>query len=126
MKLTLLLQTDELAVCRLPAGSPAPALVEEASFFAVTRTKDELSIVLPQRLADSAWRVERGWRALKVGGPLAFDVVGVVAALSGPLAGAGIPIFVISTFDTDYLLVKSENLDQALDVLRDAGHAVRA
>ena len=67
---------------------------------------------------------EGGWRCLRVEGPLAFEMTGVLAALSGPLAEAGIPIFVISTFDTDYLLVKSGDLDRACATLANEGHVV--
>ena len=70
--------------------------------------------------------MERGWRALRVRGPLAFEVVGVVASVSTALAAAGVPLFVISTFDTDYVLVKAQSLERAISALRLAGHEVVA
>ncbi len=69
---------------------------------------------------------ETGWRCLQVEGPLAFEMTGVLAALSAPLARAEIPIFVVSTYDTDYLLVKAVDLDSACDALRDEGHSVES
>ena len=124
--MTLSLSPTPLAVCRLAADAVVPAGILNAPFCAVTRTEDELSIVLSESAADPSWRVEGGWRGLKVEGPLAFDIVGVVAALSAPLAEAGIPIFIISTFDTDYLLVKTENLDKAMAILEGEGHVFGA
>ena len=125
MQLNLSILPEPLAVCRLPAGSPVPDGLFEATFCAVTRTDDELSIVIPEPHIDASWRIEKGWKALKVLGPLDFDIVGVVAALSKPLADAGIPIFIISTFDTDYLLVKQERLDRAVALLQKQGHSIR-
>lgn len=126
IKLNLTLLPTPLAVCRLPADATVPEGILDAPFCAVTRTEDELSIVVSEPAADASWRVEKEWRGLKVAGPLAFDMVGVVAAISNPLAIAGIPIFIISTFDTDYLLVKAENLDTAMAILEGEGHVFSA
>ena len=111
------------AVARLPADAPVPAGVLEApGFVSVSRTADELSIVCPQEAAPPAPKVDGGWRALKLHGPFAFDEVGILAALLAPLAEARIGIFAVSTFDTDYLLVKAEALATAQAVLAAAGH----
>ena len=120
----LLLLPGRLAVCRLPAEAPLPAGVLDAPFAAVTRTGDELSVVVPEARVDPSWHAEAGWRTLKVEGPLAFEMVGVIASLSAPLAEAGIPVFLISTFDTDYLLVKHDRLEQTRGVLQARGHTV--
>ena len=113
-----------LAVCRFPADSPLPAWVlhAEAEFFSITRTPAELSIVCAEDdLPPSVERdVERDWRAFAVVGPLPFSLAGVVSALTSPLAAAGIPVFVISTYDTDYLLVKVANLTRARELLADS------
>ncbi len=109
-----------LAVCRLPAESPLPAWVlhAEASFWSITRTPAELSVVCAEDdLPPSVDRVERGWRALEVVGPLPFDLTGIVSGLTSPLAAAGIPVFVLSTYDTDYLLVRSADLGRASAIL---------
>jgi len=110
-----------LAVCRFPADAPLPAWVfhREAAFFSVTRTPHELSVVCAEDdLPPSVDRdVERGWRAIEVVGPLPFDLTGVVSGLTAPLAAAGIPVFVIGTYDADYVLVKSADLRKALGTL---------
>lgn len=123
MQLTLSVLEEPLAVCRLPADASVPPSILDSSFCAVTRTKEELSIVLAEASAQNSWQIESGWRGLQVVGPLEFDIVGVVAALSAPLAAAGIPIFIISTFDTDYLLVKESALERSCRILAESGHA---
>ena len=102
----------------MPAWATGP-------FVSVTRTADELSVVCPEDVVPSEVRAERGWRCLRVAGTLDFSMAGVLAALVGPLAAAGVSVFAVSTFDTDYLLVKDQDLRRAVDVLRNAGHAVR-
>ena len=114
-----------LAVCRAPAGTPIPAWASEAQFFCVLSTPDELSIVCPEHnlLEErNGWLVEGGWVALKLEGPFPFSLTGVLASFLDPLAKAGIPIFALSTFDTDYVLIKQETLPRALPALRQAGH----
>ena len=122
MKLSLINQ--RLAICRLAPGAAIPVSLLDTPFCALTRTDDELSIVLPEDKAEASWRIDGGWGALKVIGPLAFDMVGVLAALSVPLAEAGLPVFVISTFDTDYILIKQEGIEKACIVLREKGHEI--
>jgi uncharacterized protein len=108
------------AICRLPADAEVPA-----RFFSVTRTADELSVVCAEDAAPAGARCEGGWRVLQVAGPLEFSLTGVLAGIAAPLAEAGVSIFAISTFDTDYVLVKEEKLAQAIDALRRAGHLLR-
>ncbi len=112
------------AVCRLPAGSPWPAWAEGGPFVSITRTAEELSVVCAAHLVPPGVQAAGGWRALKVAGPLDFSLVGILAALSGTLAAAGVSIFALSTYDTDYLLVPGGQLSAALDALRDSGHTV--
>lgn len=120
--LTLAVLPDVLAVCRLDADAPIPSWVTERDFFSITRTRDELSMVCAQRDVPAGVRCERDWRALKVEGKLDFALTGVLTSLAAPLADAGISILAISTFDTDYLLVKETNLPRAIQVLSAAGH----
>ena len=121
MKLTVL--PGEYSVWRLDADAPLPS-IESRQFVSITRTADELSVVsLASDVPDGA-NAETGWRCLQVEGPLPFEMTGVLAGLSKPLAEAGIPIFVVSTYDTDYLLVKTIDLDRACATLRSAGHTV--
>ena len=113
----------EFSVWRLAADDPLPSL-ERGSFLSMTRTNDELSIVSPSTNVPSGSQVEDGWRCLRVEGPLAFEMTGVLAELSAPLARAEIPIFVVSTYDTAYLLVKLTDLERASVTLRVAGFVV--
>ncbi|MFQ5577553.1 MAG: ACT domain-containing protein [Anaerolineae bacterium] len=123
MTLTLSVLPALFAVCRLEPDAPLPAWAA-AIFFSITRTPDELSIVCPQAVVPNHVRAEAGWRLLKVEGPLDFALTGVLASLANPLAAAHISLFAVSTFNTDYLLVKAESLAQAVRVLRQAGHRV--
>ena len=113
----------EYAVWQLPADAPLPS-VEGADFLSVTRTADELSVVSPADSVPAGVPAEMGFRCLAVAGPLAFDLTGIVAGLSAALAEAEVPIFVMSTFDTDYLLVRSVDLKRACGALEDAGHRI--
>jgi hypothetical protein len=119
--LTLKILPESFAVCRLEADAEIPQQVLSEPFFAVVHTDEELSIVLPERNVNPAWQVECGWRALKVLGPLDFGMIGVLSSIAAPLARAEISIFVISTYDTDYLMVKKPLLDRAAQVLREQG-----
>jgi len=112
------------AISRGAPATPLPPLDAHTPFLTVTRTADELSIVAADSIVADGFARESGWRCLKVAGPLAFDQIGIVAALSAPLAAAGISIFVVSTYDTDYLLVKEAALDDAIAALTAAGHTV--
>ena len=87
------------------------------SFYALVRSEDELSIVCPDGLPPAGIQKEGQWRALKVQGPLDFEETGILADLTAPLAAAGVSVFVVSTFDTDYLLIKEKNLSSALRTL---------
>lgn len=112
------------AVCRLPPDAAVPAALLDEPLVSITRTPAELSVVCAEEVAPADSRIEPGWRCLRVRGPLAFDLVGVVAALTAPLAAAGVSLFVLSTFDTDYLLVEEASLAAATAALSAAGHAV--
>lgn len=121
--LTLSILTDPFGICRLPQEQPLPDWAT-GSFLSITRTADELSIVCPQTTIPDGVRCEPDWRCLKVEGPLDFSLTGILAQLAVPLAQAAISIFAISTFDTDYLMVKADRLDQALATLQAAGHTI--
>lgn len=123
MRLALEVFPQILAVARLSATDPLPPWIH-GRFTSVTRTADELSIVCDAEAVPSDVRAERGWRALRVAGPIAFETTGVAAALVAPLAAAQISVFLIATFDTDYLLLKAERFEDALAILRAAGHDV--
>jgi hypothetical protein len=122
--LSLSILPYHLAVCRLNPHDPIPGGLFELPFWSVTRTADELSVVLPEENVALDWKSEKGWRGLMVRGPLDFSLVGILAALAAALAAAGIPIFALSTFDTDYLLIKQQDLFHAVDVLTASGYQV--
>jgi hypothetical protein len=106
-----------LAVCRLNKTASIPSWATCGSFFSITKTDDELSVVCPERNVPANIMSEKGWMALKVKGPLDFSLTGVLASIATPLAEAGISIFAISTFETDYILVKEENVKSAAEIL---------
>ena len=126
--LTLSLLQETFAVCRLPAHAPLPAWASRGSFYSITRTTDELSIVCAEKFAPEVpppdAKIERAWACFKVKGPLDFSLVGILAGLATTLADAGISIFALSTFDTDYLLLKQDSLDVAIAMLRRRGYEI--
>lgn len=124
--LTLRVLPDAFAICRLDENSKIPQWAFEGGLHSVTRTEEELSIVCAEEYVPADVRAERGWRCLKVQGPFAFSEIGVLASLTAPLAEAGISLLAISTFDTDYLLVKAPDLANAQRVLTAAGHQLLA
>ena len=118
--------SEKLAVCQLAAGSPVPEWALAQGFFCVTQTAEELSIVCAESRMPAGVRVERDWVALKLEGPFPFAMTGVLTSFLQPLADAGVPIFVVSTFDTDYVLMKRDRLEVALKALGAAGHELAA
>jgi len=117
----LVILSEHLAVCKLKEDACIPQNLAGLSFFSLTRTADEVSLVLPEKDIPSGSQVELGWRAVKMVGPLDFALTGILASLAEPLARAGISIFAISTYDTDYILVRSGDLDQAVQTLTESG-----
>lgn len=116
---------DELyAVVRCDPDDPLPDWARSGHFWSVTRSDAELSIVCRQDDVPPDASAERGWCALEVAGPLDFSLTGVVSALLSPLAEAEVPVFVLSTFETDYLLVREPDLPRSVEALAAAGHEV--
>lgn len=115
----------DYAVVRLAPAAEVPRGVWDGRFCSVSKTCDELSVVCESDLiVDCSLQKEDGWRCLKVVGPLDFALTGILAAIAAPLAAAKISIFAVSTFDTDYVMVKRECLGRAKTVLTDAGFAI--
>jgi len=108
---------DKLGICHFDKNTPIPDWAKDISFCSITRTPDELSLVCPQDKIPGGVMYEKDWRAFKVQGPLGFTMTGIVASLSKPLADAGISIFYISTYETDYVLVEDKNLAKAKEIL---------
>ncbi|MCD1295149.1 ACT domain-containing protein [Methanocella sp. CWC-04] len=124
MKLSLSILDETFAICTFPKGTPIPEWVIGSEFYSVTKTYDELSVVCPQRNIPEGVKYNKGWRCLKVQGPLDFSLTGILASLAMPLASAGVSIFVFSSYDTDHIMVKGYDLDNAVKVLADAGHTI--
>ena len=114
-----------LALCRLSATDAIPEWTALArTFLTISRTPTELSIVADESVVPADVNAQRGFRAIRVDGPLPLDLIGIFAAMASPLAAAGVPIFPIATYDTDYLLIAQSHFDRAVRVLEDAGHRV--
>ena len=124
IKLTMKLLKDKYSVCRLDKNSIIPNWVMNGEFFSITKTEDELSIFcsqenLPHNMQHELANIqcEKDWRILKVEGPLDFSLVGILSSISSLMAKEKISIFALSTYDTDYILVKENNIDAAINVL---------
>jgi hypothetical protein len=123
---TLSLLAGEFAICRFGADAAIPAWagVGGQEFVSVTRTAQELSVICAARLVPADVTAERGWHCLRLDGPFAAEEAGVLAGTVAPLAEAGLSVFAVATYDTDYLLVR--DLPLATAALAGAGHTVRA
>ena len=117
MKLTLKLLNEFFTIHSLPEHSTIPHQVFSAPIYFIAKTFDEVSIVLPENIVIESDEAEPDWQALEVVGPLDFTLTGILSSISTVLANAKISIFAISTFDTDYVLVKKDTLDAAIAVL---------
>ena len=122
-QLSLLVLPDKYAMYRFEADSDLPDWIKASEFYSVTKTKDELSVVSRQSdsISESA-DANQDWRILKIEGPLDLSSTGIIANISGILAERSIPIFTISTYDTDYILVKNHDLNNAIETLKAIGH----
>jgi hypothetical protein len=123
--MTFTLLDGLFAVARLDAGADIPPWAHRGAFTSITRTPHELSIVCDESGVPDDAAAERGWRCLQLEGPIPFETTGVAAAFTSALAARAISVFVVSTFDTDYLLVKAAKIDAAVEALRGAGYDVR-
>ncbi len=112
------------AVCRLNVQNSLPTWARQGPFFSMTQTSDELSVVCEQSLVPEGVKTERDWKILKVQGPLEFGLTGILSSIVGPLAQGGISIFTLSTFDTDYILLKKFDLEKACLLLKNAGFKI--
>ncbi|HET6960987.1 MAG TPA: ACT domain-containing protein [Terriglobia bacterium] len=121
---TLIVLAETFAVSRLDKSASVPTWACSGGWWSVTRTDDELSMVCPEAQVPAEVPSNRGWKCLQVAGPLDLTVSGVLASLLEPLAQARISVFSVSTFDTDYLLVKTENLAATARLLSLAGHQI--
>lgn len=121
---TLTLLPEDYAICRLEPDAAIPewAMPRQASYFTITQTKEELSVICPQQQVPEGTTAHKGWRCFKLEGPFDLDEPGILAALVNPLAQAGIAVFAEATYDTDYLLVNK--VDQAIQALEALDHRI--
>ena len=124
-QLTIVVYAEVYAICRLDAQATVPAWAKGTEFISITRTANELSIVCQEDMLPGDIPAERNRRLMRIEGPLAFVLTGVLASMTAPLARAEISIFAVSTYETDYLLVSDKDLQKATEVLEAAGHTVR-
>ena len=124
--LTLALLPGRYAISRLDADATLPPWLPSRGFVSVTRTDEELSIICGEEAVPASLKASRGWRAMKVDGPLPFDMCGVLSSITAPLAEAEVSVFAIATHDTDYVLVMGDTLEKAVKALTRAGHRVRS
>lgn len=126
MKLKFRVLEDELSICRFSPDAAIPEWVWTCGFYSITKTDHELSVVAPGRSVpkDEDVPCESHFRAIGVEGTLDFSLIGILAEISSLLAQKGISLFALSTYDTDYILVRNRDLKQAVLALRQAGHTV--
>lgn len=123
-KLTLTVLPDFVGVCKLDSDLSIPAWAYQGEFFSITKTAEELSIVCDEANIPGNLVCERGWKVLKVEGVLDFSLVGIIASITTVLAKEDLGIFAISTYNTDYILVKNKDLNCAVTALRNEGHVI--
>ncbi len=123
-KLTLKLYKEKYGVCRLSKDDKLPKWCELNDFVSITKTDDELSIVCREDIIEEGVVCEKDWRMLKILGPLDFSLIGILASISSILAENKISIFAISTYDTDYILLKNDKIEDAVKILRANNFAI--
>jgi uncharacterized protein len=126
LSLGLVVLDGRYAICRLSPEAPIPSWAFDGPFCSITRTPHELSVVCAEGAVPEDVRCERGWRCIRIAGPLDFALTGVLASLVVPLRDVGVSLFAVSTFDTDYLLAKDSDLERAVATLVRAGHRVQS
>jgi hypothetical protein len=112
----------DAAICQPEPGSEVEEWSDGTGIFSVMRTDDEVTIVCSVDLVPEGVKCSKGWKCIRVVGQFDFSEVGILSQLALPLAGANVPIFVMSTYATDYVLVRKQDLHRATEALRVAGH----
>ncbi len=124
MKLTLTVLPDRFGICRLDPDGVLPEWATRGPFFSITRSTEELSVVCEEAAIPEGTKSEKGWRCIKLQGPLDFSLTGVLSSITTPLAKGGINIFAVSTYNTDYIFLKTSRLEEATSLLSSAGHRI--
>lgn len=122
--LAMKLLKEKFGVCKLDKDELIPGWIKNSQFYSITKTADELSIVCSQASIPREIKCEKDWRILKVEGPLDFSLVGILSSITKILAQKEISIFAISTYDTDYILVKNKDIDNAVNALSDEKYII--
>ena len=125
-KRSLKILPERMAVCRFEPTAALPDWIDTSAFYSITRTEEELTLVCCEALVPPGAQCESEWRCFRVQGILDFSEIGIMFTLTQPLAKAGVSVFVISTYDTDYFLVKEKELPKAIDALTTSGHEIVA
>ncbi|MCP4393274.1 MAG: ACT domain-containing protein [Alphaproteobacteria bacterium] len=122
--LQLSLLKEHLAICRLGASFAIPDWAKADEFLSITKTADELSIICNEANVPDYVVCDKGYRALKFEGPFDFSMTGILIAIANPLAEAEIPVLALATYDTDYILIKKDVTEAAINAIVSAGHKV--
>lgn len=119
MKPGLIILNGLYAVCSLETNAHVPAWLAKSDFHSLTRTGDELSMVCRQDIIEfeKGMSIDKGWRILKIKGPLDLSQTGIISSIAGILSQSHIPVFVVSAYQTDYVLIKENHLKSARDAL---------
>ena len=125
LKLTLSILPETLVICQMDKDARIPDWLLASTFYSITKTAEELSVVCPQTNVPEGIKKDEGWRCLQVEGPLDFSAAGILASRTMPLAKEGISVFAMSTYNTDYLLVKERHLEKAVQILAQNGHRIQ-
>jgi uncharacterized protein len=120
--ITLVILEDEFSIIQIDCDQSIPASVIDCSFYSVTKTNDELSIIVNRQIDIPTARISSGWRGFKVEGILDFSMVGIIYNLVAPLKENGISVFVTSTYNTDYLFVKKSSFDKTVEIFEKRGY----
>lgn len=124
-QLTITIHPGRYAICRLDPEAAVPAWARGTDFMSVTRTARELSVVCAQDIMPESAHAQRDHRLLQIEGTLAFELVGILASITAPLAAVNIGVFALSTYETDYMLIAEKDLIRAAEVLEKTGHTIR-
>ena len=125
MQINLTVTDGLYSISKLPPDAIIPQWALDSAFSSITKTGDELSVVASSECTPIDMDADTGWRALKIEGVLDFSLTGIIAGISSRLAEASISVFVISTYNTDYVLIKKENLDKAVHTLKENGYGIQ-
>jgi hypothetical protein len=122
-KLRLCVMPENYAICSFPPDMTLPDWTDRSSIFSITKTPKEITVVCEENLVPGECKRSENWKCIKVEGSFDLDAVGVLASIAGPLAQNKISLYVISTFDTDYVLIHVNDIDKAVSCLSEFGHS---